>query len=174
MELSLSQFAQDIEAWNNFFVLSGTAAATLMGLLFVAITLRTDIRAQGHDAPQKTTASHSFVSYLCVLLFSLYFLIPNQSATSLALEIGLTCAYPIYDISSSFLRFRSSPALSRADQFWRYLIPLFCYVLGVAIAISFFFNDDSEISWFVTVVALLLAVPTRNAWMLVLESQEPA
>lgn len=85
----MSDFAQEIEAWNAFFTLAGGAAATLMGLLFVAITLRTDIRAQISGSLQKTTASHSFVGYLCVLLFSLFFLIPNQDSTSIGWEILL-------------------------------------------------------------------------------------
>lgn len=168
----MSQFAQDIAAWSDFFELAGTAAAALMAVLFVAVTLRTDIRAQHTDSLQKTIASHSFVSYLCVLLFSLFFLIPEQDSTALALEIALTCAYPIYDISTSYRRLRSSPDLKNGDRFWRFLLPLLCYIGGLAVATAFMLNDDSEIHWFVTVIALLLIVPTRNAWVLMLESQE--
>ena len=42
---------------------------------------------------------------------------------------------------------------------------------GPAVAIAFIRNDESEISWFIPIVCLLLAVPTRNAWELVMENQ---
>lgn len=45
-EMEVSNFSNDVEAWHDFFMLAGTAAATLMGLLFVALSLRIDIRAE--------------------------------------------------------------------------------------------------------------------------------
>ena len=32
-------FAQTIEQWRDFYILAGTAAATLIGLLFVSLSL---------------------------------------------------------------------------------------------------------------------------------------
>lgn len=73
---------------------------------------------------------------------------------------------------TSYLRLHTSPDLQADDRFWRFLAPLLCYLAGVGVAIAFFLDDDTEIYWFVTIVALLLTVPTRNAWQLILESHE--
>ena len=32
-----------LQGWDNFFIMAGTAGATLIGLLFVAITLGADL-----------------------------------------------------------------------------------------------------------------------------------
>ena len=35
------------DAWSNFFTMTGSAGATLVGLLFIAVTLNTDCRRPG-------------------------------------------------------------------------------------------------------------------------------
>jgi hypothetical protein len=166
----VSEFAREVETWHDFFMLSGTAAATLLGLLFVAVSLRPDIRSQNNDSFQRTIVGHSFSNYLAVLLFSLYFLIPNQDRTGFAVEFFLTSLFPLVNLIRSFLRLRESPELTRGDRLWIFAIPMLCYLAGMIVAILLYTIDDSEISWFVPIVAFLLAVPTRSSLELILES----
>jgi hypothetical protein len=39
----MSDFAQIISDWETFYLLSGTAAATLIGLLFIAVSIHIEI-----------------------------------------------------------------------------------------------------------------------------------
>jgi hypothetical protein len=163
----VNDFAQEIEAWHDFFILSGTMAATLMGLLFVSLSIRVDVRTQAETGLLRVTAGNNFGSYLSVMLFSLFFLIPDQDANALATEIFFTSLFPLYLVVRGYLRMRHHPELTRIGEFWRFIVPIACYLLGIFVAIALYFNDDTEVYWFVTIVALLLVVPTRNAWAMI-------
>ena len=43
---------------------------------------------------------------------------------------------------------------------------------ALVVASGFLFHSDREIWWFVPVVAVLLTVPTRNGWELILGDHE--
>lgn len=168
----MSNFSNEVEAWHDFFMLAGTAAATLMGLLFVALSLRIDIRAQSKDSFMRATAGHSFMSYLCVLLFSLFFLIPNQDPTSLAVSVLLTSVFPLAVMARAIKRYRNVPEMKPESFRWRLLVPTGCFLTGVLVAIGIFLSEESAIGWFVAVIAFLLTVPTRNAWAMLAESND--
>jgi len=41
------QLLQALNEWHDFYLLTGTAAATLLGLLFVAVTLNAEVILSG-------------------------------------------------------------------------------------------------------------------------------
>src|SRR5713101_1159897 len=82
-------FAQGIQGWHDFYLLVGTAAATLLGLLFVAVSFNLDVIADQSHANLRATAGLTFNSFLYILIFSLLFLIPNP--TPLQLGVPLLC-----------------------------------------------------------------------------------
>ncbi len=114
----MTEFAQEVDTWHDFFALSGTAAVTLLGLLFIAVSLRPDIRTQDATSLQRTAIGHSFSNYLAVLLFSLYFLILNQGRNAFALEILLTSLVPLVHLCRSYLRLRHSTEMTRDQRLW--------------------------------------------------------
>ncbi len=58
-------FAAKIAVWHEFSLLVGTAAATLVSLLFIALTLNADVvRRDERDTP-RTLASRSPASSTC-------------------------------------------------------------------------------------------------------------
>jgi hypothetical protein len=151
---------------------SGTAAATLLALLFVTMTLRADIRAQGRDSFRRRAVDHSFASYVCVLLFSLYFLIPHEVWATLGLALLLTSLSPLAALLHSWRRHRHSPEMEWDDRIWIYVVPACGYLSALGVSLGFLFHSDREIWWFVPIVAVLLTVPTRNAWELILGDHE--
>jgi len=67
----------NLEAWYPFYALVGGAAATLAGLLFVALSLNRD-RFFAHDGKTMLRlAQRCFADYLYVLFISMAFLIPD-------------------------------------------------------------------------------------------------
>jgi len=63
--------------WENFAVISGSAAGALTGLLFVAVSLNRD-RIVGHPA-LRSEAGQTLVLFLLALLLSLLLVIPGTS-----------------------------------------------------------------------------------------------
>ncbi|HYI24307.1 MAG TPA: hypothetical protein VD767_02765 [Thermomicrobiales bacterium] len=143
-----------------------------MGLLFVTLTLRPDIRAQGQGSFRRRAVDHSFVSYITVLLYSLFFLIPHEGWTSLGVMLLLTSVYPLAALVHSWARHRRSSEIDMSDRLWIFAVPMFGYLGALAVALGFLFHSDREIWWFVPIVGVLLTIPTRNAWDLMLGGHE--
>jgi hypothetical protein len=63
--------------WFEFFTLIGTAAATLMGLLFVSLSLNPAAALQKGPEGSRRHAEQAFENYLAVLMVALLSLIPD-------------------------------------------------------------------------------------------------
>jgi hypothetical protein len=170
----MDEFSTRVDQWRDFFTLAGTAAATLIGLLFVAVTLRKDIRASPPGSVHRTMVSQNFTNLLMVVLFALYFMVPDMGRSSMGWSLLLTAAVPFVGIPRAWHRLRHDDAMTGDVVFWSFLVPALCYLATMGIAVALFLHDDTEIDWFIPVVALLLIIPTRNSWELLLESPESA
>ncbi len=81
-----------LEGWHEFYTLLGTAAAALAALLFVAATIGTGYLNAGTDGPTRTFTSPVLFHYTYVLFVSLIVLMPNTTAASLSLIVGVSAA----------------------------------------------------------------------------------
>jgi hypothetical protein len=66
-------------SWTNFFTLTGSAAATLLGLLFVVVTLGTDLSTSRKLDIARASMSPALYSFTEVLLQSMVVQVPWQS-----------------------------------------------------------------------------------------------
>ena len=78
-----------LNGWDNFFILAGSAAATMIGLLFVAITL-----GAGLSTPQGLNATRAFLTPTLILFSGVLFecmavLPPWPSAWPVGIILGL-------------------------------------------------------------------------------------
>lgn len=64
--------------WHEFFLMAGTAAVTLAGLLFVAISLHVETLIHESRTHLLALARSILLSYVMVLTFSLMMLVPAQ------------------------------------------------------------------------------------------------
>ena len=56
----MQTFAQYIDRWHDFYMLAGTAAATLIGLLFVSLTLSIEVMSDESQIGLKELATQTF------------------------------------------------------------------------------------------------------------------
>ena len=73
--------------WHEFFLMTGTAAVTLAGLLFVAISLHVETLIHETRAHLLSLARAILMSYVMVLTFSLMMLVPAQSMRIVGVEM---------------------------------------------------------------------------------------
>ncbi len=170
----MDEFPSHIAEWRDFFTLSGTASATIIGLLFVAVTLRRDIRDSPANSLTRAMVSQNFTNLLVVLLISLYFMVPDMGREGMGWSLLITAAVPLASIPPTWRRCRNDETMTGDIAVWTFLVPALCYLGTIGIAIAVFFRDDAEMAWFVPVVAFLIAIPTRNAWELLMDSRESA
>ena len=58
--LTGEQELQQLREWHDYYLLGGTAAATLLGLLFIAVTLNADLILAGRHPHTKHAAEQVF------------------------------------------------------------------------------------------------------------------
>ena len=68
-----------LDGWSNFFAMTGSAGATLVGLLFVVVTLGTGLPTSRTRDIARATMTPALYSFSGVLLQSMVALVPWQS-----------------------------------------------------------------------------------------------
>jgi hypothetical protein len=73
-----------LEKWSTFATVAGTAAASLAGLLFVAVSIRTDVIARSQEL--RNRAAQTLALFVTALFITILLAIPGQSYRVLGAE----------------------------------------------------------------------------------------
>lgn len=168
----MTPFQAEVKTWVDLFTLAGGASATIIGLLFVAISLRTDIRKAADSSLDRMVVGHNFFMLLSVLLISIFFMVPNQSQDSLGVSVFITVAFPCFFFTRDLIKVWHDPDLDHSTLLWSFVMPIICFLVTMGIGVAFIVNDDTEINWFIFVISMLLVIPTRSSWDLLMASEE--
>ena len=159
-------FAQALQSWHDFYLTAGAASATLVGLLFVGLSLH--IRVVVSHTDVRALARVTLTNFFVIVLISLSILIPASSATNIALWVllvGLVSLGLMLRPAIEGLRNRSNRTLGLAVLTARFGISALGYVALVALAAVFAAgNFDAGFNGLVTVVVVLLVMAVRNTW----------
>jgi len=159
-----------LHAWHDFYVLLGTASATLVGLMFVAASIGATVFNEEHGAALKAFITPTVVHFAAALFASLVIMIPAHSWESLGALLGIGgLAGVIYSgsvLMQLIIRHRFN--VDVVDRMYYAVIPLVGYVLALAAAVlSFLHVAASEYVMAAALMTLLLA-GLRNAWDMML------
>jgi hypothetical protein len=149
--------------WENYFVLTGTGAVTLVGLMFVVITLGAERVRFGDEWLLRTFLTPTLVHFGVVFLIALLAL-GGPEGDSLILSLGLIgIAGLVYSLSIAVKAARNDGPVSDPLLFHG-VIPIVCYV-GIIVAAWLGVNSARQLYLALRVVsALLLFTGMRNAW----------
>ena len=97
-----------LTSWSNFFTLTGAAGATLLGLLFIVVTLGTDLSTSRKLDVARASMTPALYSFTGVLLQSMVVLVPWQSClpSGVIFVVGGGIVGIIYRINAIRLRSR--------------------------------------------------------------------
>jgi len=84
---STLSWAAYAESWHDWFLLAGTAAVTLVGLLFVSISLHVEALVEAGREHLLELARVTMMSFVMVLVLSLELLIPGVPRRILAVQM---------------------------------------------------------------------------------------
>jgi hypothetical protein len=148
----------------------GTAAATLVGLLFVSLSLNIKAITRQENTELRVLAEQTFANFIFVLLFAVFFLIPNQGPIGLGLPLLGVGGFGLYSTLNHFYQTRHKYArvLGRRSLASRFITPTICYVTLIIIAISVLLGQTDGLYWLVAVMILLIVSASFNAWDLLL------
>jgi hypothetical protein len=137
-----------IADWSTLLTVEAETAATLTGLVFVAVSINLDRVMEFPGLPGR--AMESILQFLEVFLISIVALIPGQSERALAIELlGVGLFFWIVQIAGQarFLRLRAS-------------LPRWWFVLRVML------NQLATVPFLVAGTALLLGMPGALYWLM--------
>jgi modulator of FtsH protease len=171
----MEPFAQAIEGWHDFYMMVGTAAATLIGLLFVSLSLNVDVITREANADLRVLAAQTFMSFLNVTMLAVLFLIPNQVPLGLGLPLLGISGLGLYETVRRLLKTRHARprGLGRGGMPHRFVVPTVCFLALLVVAGSVLLGETGGLYWLVPVMILLVVAASRNAWDLLMGLREP-
>jgi len=155
-----------MEALEHFWELTGTAAVTLLGLLFVVMTLGAERRTHGDKDLVRIFLTPTLVHLGVVFLMALVGLSPERD--SLILPFGLVgLAGLIYGLSITRKAMRVEAGIDALV--YHGVIPTLCYAGIIVAAWPGAVSLKQAILVFRIDSALLLLVGMRNAWAVAID-----
>ncbi len=172
----MDAFTQAVEGWHDFYIVIGTAAATLMGLLFLSLSLNADVIIRKTNVDLRVLAAQTFTSFICVLMFAVLFLIPRQGPQGLGFPLLGIDAIGLYTTARRFFDMRRNRPRTwgRGSLARRFAIPTLCFATLMIIAVSVLLGQTGGLYWLVPVMILLIWDASLNAWDLLLRLREPS
>ena len=157
-----------LATWQNFYVIIGSAAATLTGLMFVVITLIAGVRVR---VPLPSDGIAAFntpnVVHFCVaLLIATLLSAPWQALWNASLLLGLFglggMTYIVIVVRRARRQTAYQPVLE--DWLWHTIFPLVSYTAFVVAAILLPIHSAPALFVIAAATVLLLFIGIHNAW----------
>jgi hypothetical protein len=157
--------AQAMAEWSDFYVALAGAAAVLLGLVFVALSIHIE-RPRG-ELPVRGLAIEAGSSLFYPLLIALVMLVPAGRPGPQAVLLLLIAVFGLLTTRAAYAEGRARPH-TRMGLVFRFVVPLGAMIGLVAAAVGLALDWEPGV-WLVAAVALVhVIVGTQNAWDLVL------
>jgi hypothetical protein len=158
----------DLERWHDFFLLAGTAGVTLMGLLFVAVSLNVRIIMRGDERHLRAIATSAFEAYLFTTILALMMLVPmeRQRVFGVALIV-----IGVVGLVRAVTHVRSAGG-ARGFTRGRLLLPAAAHIVLAVTGVRLLAESPDAAQMLMVAVLWLLVSATRNAWILLVEVGE--
>jgi hypothetical protein len=156
-------------SWSTFFALTGTAAATLTGLFFVACSLR--VRELQLSRVLRARARYLLIWLMAITIGSGFVVMPGQSRAVLAAEIlVVSTACVAYTVWSVLRTVRREPPAFSVDLAGRWLGMGATWLLSIGAGISLLVGHGGGLYFLAFAVLLGIALEVAAAWTLVVET----
>ena len=157
--------------WHDFFAAVAGVAATLVGLLFVALALNPRVMADKSPAGLRIWAAQTFHDFLTVLIVALILLIPDADAMGLGVPLLILGVWGIVRVVWAARRVRSDPAPEWHGRrvLGRFASPLVGYAITIWAGAEVLGGDADAVGWLVATVFFLMVSASSNCWDLLRE-----
>lgn len=155
-----------LAAWATFYVIIGSSAGTLTGLMFVVSTLLAGTHRPGLRGGLGTFSTPTVAHFGVVLLAAALLSAPWAALTHVALLLGLVGLGGVLYVAIVVRRLRRweryDPIVE--DWVWYAFVPLVAYAILIVAAILLPGNPVLALFAIGAVLVVLLFVGIRNAW----------
>ena len=155
-----------LTTWENFYVIIGSSAATLTGLMFVVITLIAGIQQRRSSGSIAAFGSPTVVHFCVALLVAAILSAPWQVLWNAGLLLGLCglggVIYVVIVVRRARHQTDYQPVLE--DWLWHTVFPLVSYTALLVAAIVLPGNPAPALFVIGAATVLLLFIGIHNAW----------
>ena len=169
-------FSQALADWTAFYALMGGAAATLLGLLFVAVSLRLNIFHQRQVADVRDFAAFTFGTFLVAIAVAGFAIAPHAHRFSLALSlllVSIAAFAAIAWIARLWIRLNppaddGRPGYASGEwQGWAYFLGMSGPYGGlIAVVVLLWRSHPAALGLLAVVEGWLLVIGTVAAWVM--------
>jgi hypothetical protein len=160
----MNAFETTVESWHDYYVAAGGAAAVLLGLLFVSLSLHLDREASEYDVLYRV-GTQTMIDLAYALAFALLMLVPISEPTVLG---GVLLVLSLGGALDS-LRTISQHGWLHG---WTHYVSLGCFVVLVLGALVLVFGAARVGLYFVgPAIGVLIVAGTRNTWELLIRAR---
>jgi hypothetical protein len=160
---------ETLKEWHDFYVLVGTAGATLLGLLFVAVSLGAGYLTEAHQTATRTFMSPVVIHFGSVFFLAAVALSPWHRVGFFAVLIGVTAVIGALVSTYITIQVVRTEMTNFVEDYFAYgLLPGLGYLALLAAAASIYLGEEFGPPALAGALLLLAVVNIRNAWDLTL------
>lgn len=169
----MDAFTELLHGWQNFYFMIGGAAATLIGLMFVAMSMATHLISEQRKQEFNIFVTPSVFYFVIILMTAGVMLVPTYSPTGLAVALSLDGLFGLIHATRASWRL-AQVAKEQSDFLWwewmsQIVLPVVAFVLILLAALGLL--ADSAVAALMGLAAgvlLLLLGAIGNTWSLVI------
>jgi hypothetical protein len=155
-----------LATWQNFYVIIGSAAATLTGLMFVVVSLIVRVQERRADGAFAAFNTPNVAHFCAALLVAAILSAPWQALWNAGLLLGLLglggVTYAVVILRRTRHQADYEPVLE--DWLWHIVFPLVSYTALVVAALLLPFHPAPALFVIAAGTVLLLFIGIHNAW----------
>lgn len=163
--------APALTAWGSYYVIIGSSAAALTGLMFVVITLAKDSSRTPNEGAVSAYSTPTIIHFGAALLISAIASAPWHSLGPAGLTIGLVGVVGILYVGVVLRMIISLPTSTYEavleDWLFNVILPLIVYVTFVGMAFLIHSHPEGALFGVGGATLLLLFIGIHNAWDIV-------
>jgi hypothetical protein len=164
-------FIQTLHEWQTYYFMVGTASATLIGLMFIAVSLGADLPAATDEQGVSTFVTPMLIHFGSVLAISAVMLVPTFRQMSLGVAlVAIGLGFTLYSlwIRRQFINHPSSGNYSKSDWKWYVYFPIVGDVLVILTGIWLLMGSTDALDLLAVALVVLLIISVRNTWDLMM------
>lgn len=153
--------------WHEFFMLIGAASATLIGAMFVVVSLGVGILTRDRSVAIRAFLTSTVTHLSSALLGCALTLLPTLDWTGLALAAGVAGIGGVAYSGWVLAGFRQHQGVVLSDWCWYAILPLVAYAALLGVAATAWRAAPASLDLLAAILAFLLVAGIRNAWDMV-------
>ena len=166
-------FGDIIASWHDFYFMLGGASATLVGLLFVALSLRLNRVREAERVDLRAFVWQTFGNFIYVVLVSAVMLIPTLVPIGLGLPLIIMGSIGLFDTISQFRKVQRSQRREWGVRTLRlFALPVAAFIGLDVIAATILAGHTDGLYWMVAVMLILVTTAAGNAYRLLVDVAE--